>query len=314
MEQFVGLTLAKIGQIYGSDQHLLVTHLMEAGLLDATVPECHGPMIRQPTRPWVWRCPKRDCCLTRSIVDSACFLHGHRNYYEVFLAAYCWASEMPNKLIIKETGLTKNTVTTLLSEWRKVVANMELADTIPLGTTSGLVEVDETAIGKRKYNKGKRQRSSGTEWVQSMLEVEKNDDGKRKAKRLRLMLVHDRKADALQSNIIANVDKDAALQSDGWKSHQSLHNTFSHESVNHSKRFVKIKSGNKIHINSLEGSHGVVKMKTRRLNLFVGQPTKDGEGLREKIAELQFRFNNRNHSDLFLVFLSLLLFRRHKGP
>jgi hypothetical protein len=56
---------------------------------------------------------------------------------------------------------------------------------------TNLVECDETALGKRKYQRGKRQRSTGTQWVQTMVEVEENM-GKRTPKRLRAMLVDDR--------------------------------------------------------------------------------------------------------------------------
>jgi len=40
------------------------------------------------------------------------------------------------------------------------------------------VEGDEFAIVKRKYEKGKRQRSAGVAWVQSILEVEQSPSGK----------------------------------------------------------------------------------------------------------------------------------------
>ena len=57
-----------------------------------------------------------------------------------------------------------------------------------------------------------------------------------------------------------------------------------------------------------------MKRKARALNLLVGQPTKDGKVISEKLAELQFRFNNRSALDLFLVFLSILVLKRYKGP
>ena len=152
------------------------------------------------------------CSKTRSVIDSDSFLSGNYKNLQVFLAAYLWATKKPPKQIICETGLSKNTVTKLLSSWRNVVQAYEVSDKLPLGLNSGLGEVDETAIGKRKYQRRKRQRSSGTEWVQSMLEVNEGDDGKRKSKRVRLMLVRYRTAATLQSNIRASVDTDTAIQ------------------------------------------------------------------------------------------------------
>ena len=50
-------------------------------------------------------------------------------------------------------------------------------DETKLGLATGIVEADETAIGKRKYNGGKRQRSSGVQCVQTILEVDEKANG-----------------------------------------------------------------------------------------------------------------------------------------
>lgn len=174
---------------------------------------------------------------------------------------------------------------------------------------TGLVEADETAVGKRKYQRGKRQRQAGTQWVQTALEVDPQPDGSRVPKRLKASFVEDRSAGTLQSNLKAWVDENARVQTDGWKAYSSL-DPEKHDSVNHSKKFVHYRRGRKISINALEGSHGVIKRKARNLNLFVGHPTKSIQSLQLKLDELVFRFNNRSHEDLFLVFLSILVAKR----
>ena len=121
----------------------------------------------------------------------------------------------------------KKTVASLLSEWRALLpqqtgycyhrglgsdASLRL-DRVRewwyalyfieerLGTSTALVEADKTAVGKRKYNRGKRYRQTGTQWVQTALEVHANADGSRSAKRLRASFVKDRTAGTLQSNL-----------------------------------------------------------------------------------------------------------------
>ena len=42
----------------------------------------------------------------------------------------------------------------------------------------GLIELDETALGKRKYNKGKRQRQGGVAGLQTILEVDESIGGR----------------------------------------------------------------------------------------------------------------------------------------
>ena len=75
----------------------------------------------------------------------------------------------------------------------------------------------------------------------------------------------------------------------------------------HSKEFVAVSSSStKITTNTLEGTHGLLKTKARRLNLFVGQPSKQ-KAFNDKISELVYRFNHRIYSeDFFLLFLNIL--------
>ena len=78
--------------------------------------------------------------------------------------------------------------------------------------------------------------------------------------------------------------------------------------VNHSREFVSLSSEGKTTTNTLEGVHGVIKVKAWRLNLFSGQPSKEAS-LKRKIAELVYRFNHRETlyaEDGFLLFLHLL--------
>ena len=97
------------------------------------------------------------------------------------------------------------------------------------------------------------------------------------------------------------MDDDARIQTDGWKAYYSL-DAEKHDSVNHSKKFVSYRRGRKISINALEGTHGVIKRKARRLNLLVGHPTSQISSLHAKLDELVFRFNHRDHPDLFFFF------------
>ena len=66
-------------------------------------------------------------------------------------------------------------------------------------------------------------------------------------------------------------------------------------------------AGQKTTTNTIEGLHGVMKIKARRLNLFSGQPSKRRSMLR-KIQELVFRINHLHiFSSCVGSVLSLLL-------
>ena len=131
MEHFRGLTLDVIGARSMNNQLLLVEHLMEAGLLLATPPECHGKMSLKPGDPWRWRCLNRDCQKTISVVDPQCFLYGRRCFYKVFKCAYLWCNEHPSKVIQKEAGLDKKTVASLLADWRSLLSQGIKVDNLP---------------------------------------------------------------------------------------------------------------------------------------------------------------------------------------
>ena len=92
----------------------------------------------------------------------------------------------------------------------------------PLGVNTGLVEADETAVGKRKYHRGKRQRQAGTQWVQTALEVQQHDDGSRTLKRLRAQFLEDRCAETLQGDLANWLSDGAQVQTDGWKGYSSI--------------------------------------------------------------------------------------------
>ena len=122
MEHFLGLTLDEIGSRYKANHLLLVEHLMAAGLLSDTAPECHGKMRLHAGDPWRWRCQKRDCGKNCSVVTPDCFLYGRRRFYNVFKAAYLWCNEEPSKVIQKQAELDKKTVASLLSDWRALLS------------------------------------------------------------------------------------------------------------------------------------------------------------------------------------------------
>ena len=69
--------------------------------------------------------------------------------------------------VATESALAPKTCYSLINEWRDVIS--ELSAPLNLGFDTGLVEADEMAIGKRKYQKGKRQRAGGVAWVQTIL-------------------------------------------------------------------------------------------------------------------------------------------------
>jgi len=320
MEKFRNLTLDEIGARYKNNQILLVQHLMEAGLIQKIPPECHGVMVLDKSKPWLWRCPTR-CGKRKSVVTENCFLNKCRKFYDVFKALYMWVLGFPPRFIVRESGLSQNTVTALNNDWREI-AELENRMEPSIGGDKSTVQADETFItGTRKDNKGKRQRKEGILFhencnnskkslhigpvlVQTALKITPDENGKLRAGRLKAAIIPDRSGCTLQENLINMVEPDTAVQTDCWRGYCGLDGLFSaHATVNHSREFV---SDDGTTTNTLEGVHGVMKRTSSRLNLFVGQPSKLA-ALKRKVEELVFRFNHRDEdSDFFVLFLHLI--------
>ena len=128
--------------------------------------------------------------------------------------------------------LGRDTLRKLLSKWRQLVLGDSMDKLV------GLVESDEMAIGRRKFERGKRSRSTGVQWLQTMVEVERNEQGGRQAMWLRAFSLHDRTTSSLCGNIRENVEEGSYVQKDGWKAHLDLSRHSVHESVNHKVSFA----------------------------------------------------------------------------
>ena len=132
--------------------------------------------ILDTVTPWRWRCLTH-CGFTKSFITPNCFLNATKKFYNVFIAMYMWVMEYPVKIIIRESELSAPTIRALEFHWREVMMlendNIEQLQG-PLGGEKVIVEADETAIGKTKKIKGhngKRQRSGGPQWLQTMVQV-----------------------------------------------------------------------------------------------------------------------------------------------
>lgn len=152
----------------------------------------------------------------------------------------------------------------------------------PLGGDGFVVEADETYIGKKDGPKGHKHPSSGgyghKRTVLSLVER----GGKIKS----FKLGGNTKAE-IQKAIYENVDRASTLHTDKAQSYRFV--LPSHESVDHSKEFVREgRTDEKVHTNTLEGFFSIFKRG------MVGTYQHCGEQhLQRYLAEFDFRANHR---------------------
>lgn len=141
------------------------------------------------------------------------------------------------------------------------------------GPLTGIVEVDETYIGKVPGGRG---RSSGKSMVMALVERQ----GRVKA------LVPTKK---LKEVVLDNVDKSATVMTDRFGAYNELRRHYKHKRVRHAHHFVN----GDIHVNTAEGFFGLLKRGIVGIYHHVSV-----QHLEKYLAEFTFRYNRRLVSDL----------------
>jgi hypothetical protein len=104
------------------------------------------------------------------------------------------------------------------------------------------------------------------------LDVTKDAEENRKAKRVKIVHIHDKTKDTLQGNLCQFVHPESKLQTDGHRSYCGLDDSFeSHDVVVHDHAYVTRNSmGDKVTTNTIEGVHGAIKWQGRKSRLVRG--------------------------------------------
>lgn len=147
------------------------------------------------------------------------------------------------------------------AEWRKKLeGTLAWWNARDRDLLKGEVCVDETVIGKRKYNKGRRQRKNGQMWFQGMAEVCQD---KRTVKKVVLRYLENRRAENMSRPLSRYIAPRTVIVTDEHASYKCLKKTdCTHETVNHSKGEWVNSRG--FTTNPIEGVFGVLKRASRR--------------------------------------------------
>jgi transposase-like protein len=154
---------------------------------------------------------------------------------------------------------------------------MRSGDLAPMGGAGGVVEADETFIG-RKEGSIKRRGHGHKNAVLSLVD--------RESGQVRSFHVDSVSAAELVPIVKANVAKETAIMTDEWSGYFSLGDHFAiHESVSHkADEYVR----DDVHTNTVEGYYSIFKRGMKGVYQHCGE-----KHLHRYIAEFDFRYNNR---------------------
>lgn len=235
----------------------LVRQLMEYGAIpksgDYLCPKGHKMVLRKDGNCFKWRCNKVyrpyvkhksiRCNYGVSIRKGTFFEKSHLSIGQICKFVNLWIDNVELRVIKKQCDIVSQNVADNWSSFcREVVYDFMVDKKEVLGGPGKIVEIDETKVGKRKYNRGKHVEG---QWVFGGIE--------RGSGKCFMFPVETRDRQTLMTIIKEWILPGTCMMSDFWKSYDSLPSEgYEHLKVNHSIQFKDPETG--ACTNGIEGS------------------------------------------------------------
>lgn len=237
-----------------------------------------------------YRCGSSSCRGRKTIRDGTVFSLARIHPIALMSVLVGWILKYPFSVIMRETGLTGPTTRKLINAFREILGVWLLENSTKIGGAGQVVEIDESAFGKRKYNRG---RVTRIRWVVGGIH--------RESRKCFLKIVDRRDSDTLMRVISENVLPGTTIITDMWRGYNSIdQNGFFHETVNHSLNFVNPNNSN-IHTQTIESHWAKIKRDMRRR---IGRMTVST--FETYLVEYVWRNMHRNNQDLFHDFFQAI--------
>lgn len=195
--------------------------------------------LSEHTRPidgWWWKFPISICRRRYSIRQNSFFSKSHLKIEQLFDLAFAWfrgdsqtsAALEAEVQQAPEDGRGNKTVSDWFNFCRDVCREILNQKSEMIGGYGNIVEIDESAFGKRKHNRGRHRK---TQWVFGGIERGSNN--------MFSVTVKRRNRRTLWPIIFKYVRPGTVILTDGWRSYIGLEgrNDYHHFSVNHTETF-----------------------------------------------------------------------------
>ena len=194
----------------------------------------------------IFRCTIRNCRKRRSIREGSFFSGSKLSLINQMILIYTFSHGWSEDLIMREFGYSRNTVVDWMRYCREICMTVVENDMSGMIGGPGLiVEIDETVIVRRKYDRGRMLR---TQWMVGG--IERNTDGL--YGKCFVKFVDDRRANTLDLIIAHHVDVRSRLITDGWRGYSELRALgFEHDIVVHERNFIDTNDSD-IHTQNIE--------------------------------------------------------------
>jgi transposase-like protein len=208
-----------------------------------------GTILTPSLKRATFRCSASSCRSEKSVFSGTFFASAKIPCNKVLEIAYYWLAKASTKQITTYTGISAKTVIHYIHHLQQLTADTLESEDFIVGGDGIVVEVDETKIGKRKYNRGHR-----VDGVWIFCAVERTPDRKVYVQRL-----ENRNSNTLTKMILDHVRPKSIIITDCWKGYSDIsERDYYHLTVNHSIEFMD--SETFACTNSVEGNNNALKM------------------------------------------------------
>lgn len=206
-------------------------------------------VMTMDTKKELWRCTKSSCRKTHSIYKNTFFTTSKIPLNILLWTCYTYLNKMPIDGIMNTSGVGSEAITAWTKYLRQLLADCVEFKDVVIGGEGVVLEIDETKLGKRKYNRG--QLVDGV-WV--IVGVERTGQ-----KRIFCFEVEDRTEATIERVFRAFVQSGSIIYTDGWKPYESVCRKLNleHHTVEHKYFFKDPITG--VHTNTVEGCNNGIK-------------------------------------------------------
>jgi transposase-like protein len=153
---------------------------------------------------------------------------------------------------------------------------------VPFGSGGGIVEVDETFIGKEPDRKKSKTARGGAHKMKMMTLVDR-DTGRAKS-----VVVDDLKVSTMAQAITENMSREARMFTDEYRQYKLMDVAADHQTVTHNSGEYVSWENPEVHTNTVEGFYSIFKRGMKGVYQHCGK-----QHLHRYAAEFDFRYNHR---------------------
>ncbi|XP_053667883.1 uncharacterized protein LOC128718249 [Anopheles marshallii] len=218
------------------DEQRLVLLLQEAGIMpsEQMCNKCNRRMKVKATKKansckWICK-PTTSCTGWECTVPYGQFKNSRLSLSKLIEITFEWSRDAKRTEAASECSAGKSAISKWYAILRAVSAEYIETNQASIGGDGMTVEIDESVVTKRKYNRG-RFAEGNQVWLVG--------GSCRETREVFLELVQQRDAGTLHGIIVQHVAPETTLVTDGWRAYNGIEQYgYVHVAVNHSENFV----------------------------------------------------------------------------